>query len=453
MQLSKYVNFIEREGGYAMFHSQLGEACVVDEGIFKILQNFRGGSIEESKDTTDLEDIVDEFSQKGFLVEEDTDYLKVHTKERLKNLSSGRQVKTIQLIVSNNCNFKCKYCFENNIYSSEEREVNKKDSGNKLMNSEAAIKYIGQIIEMAKTEEAASLHIQFFGGEPLTNKDTIKAVLDHFQDGSGYQAELSYSIVTNGSLMDDEIAEYFSRYNVAVIVSFDNPKKTDREMASGKDSIERTFEILDILKRHDNYVAFNSVLSDCTYDYFDTDIIDCAREHNVKEVGIVLDLDTDFYKKRNTDDIADKILEVYFYGLRKGVLVSGYWMSTYLSMFGHLENQKGFKTCSGTGSQFSIEPNGEVFACKGSSGYFGNLKDIPSLLHSENYRNYAERSLINSKECKECRIEGFCAGFCLGPLEKAYKDINYIVPEYCKLMNTLVDKLMSCEVEIDKYEL
>jgi uncharacterized protein len=453
MHLSKYINFIERRDGYAMFHSQLGEVCVVDKGIFKILQSFRKDNLEEINNITDVENIVEEFSKKGFLVDEDTDYLSKHTEERLKNLSLGHQVKTIQLIVSNNCNFKCKYCFENNIYSSEEREINKKDAQNKLMKSKDAIKYISQIIDMVKAGETASLHIQFFGGEPLINKDTIKAVLEHFQDGSGFQMNLSYSIVTNGSLIDDDIAEYFFQYNVAVIVSFDNPKKTDREMASGKDSIERTFEILNILKKHKNYMAFNSVLSDCTYDYFDTDIIDCAKEHNVKEVGIVLDLDPNFYKKRSTDQIANKILEVYFHGLRNSILVSGYWMSTYLSMFEHFESQKGFKTCSGTGSQFSIEPNGEVFACKGSSGYFGNLKNIPSLLNSENYISYAKRSVINSEKCKECRREGFCAGFCLGPLEKTYNDINFIVPEYCKLMNTLVDELINNEVKIDRYEL
>lgn len=223
-------------------------------------------------------------------------------------------------------------------------------------------------------------------------------------------------------------------------------------MKSGEDSVERTFEILDILKENNVYTAFNSVLSSFTYSYFDTDIIDCAIEHNVKEVGIVMDLDPTFYSKYHTDDIAEKVIRLVTYGNEKDVLVSGYWMSTYLGMMENKEYQKGFKTCSGTGSQFSIEPNGNIYACKGSSGFFGNVNNIKELLSSKNYGAYATRSLRNTEKCKGCMLEGFCSGFCLGPLEQTYNDIEYVVVPYCEVLKNIARKLLKQEGNLDYYE-
>ena len=451
MRLSKYVNMIKKGEYYVVFHSHLGEACVVDQNIWTILKKI--DSYKLDIDNKNVQEIVSEFTNKGFIVEDDKNYLKEIEEEIISNIKTGAQIQTIQLIVSNNCNFNCKYCFEHSIYCSPEREKSQNDISNKIMDSEDAIDYIQKILQLICGRNVKRhLHIQFFGGEPLTNKDAIKAVLHKFEDGVRYGVELSYSIVTNGSLIDNEMAELFSKYNVAVIVSFDNPNKSDRIMKSGNNSIDKTKEVLKILQRFDAYVAFNSVLSEYTYDYFDTTIIDFAFENNVQEVGIVLDLNPDFYNKKDYKDIAKKILDIVDYGNKRGILVSGYWMSTYLSVLGHLECKKGFKTCSGTGSQLSIEPNGTIFSCKGSSAYYGHVNDLQGLLEGEKYRRYVARSVQNSPKCEGCEISGFCSGFCLGPLEQTYGDISHIVEPYCDLMRYLTESLLLREESLDKYE-
>lgn len=451
MKLSKYVNVIKKGDDYIVFHSQIGEACIVDKDILSVLENIDNYKFDiENKN---IQEIISEFTKKGFIVEEDINYLCEITKDNLCNANTGKQIQTIQLIVSNNCNFNCKYCFEHSIYCTPERENNQNDANNKIMSSENAIEYIQKIIRLIRNRSVERhLHIQFFGGEPLTNKDAIKAVLYKFEDGAKFGVDLSYSIVTNGSLIDNEIAALFSKYNVAVIVSFDNPNKSDRIMKSGKNNIEKTKEILKILKRFNAYVAFNSVLSGDTYDYFDTNIIDFACDNNVKEVGIVLDLNPDFYNNKSYKNIAKKILDVIDYGNKKDILVSGYWMSTYLSTLGHLECKKGFKTCSGTGSQLSIEPNGAIFSCKGSSAYYGHINDLYGLLDGEKYGKYLARAIQNSPKCENCEISGFCSGFCLGPLEQTYGDIGHIVEPYCDLMKYLTVNLLLREEELDKYE-
>ncbi|MDD2338245.1 MAG: SPASM domain-containing protein, partial [Geobacteraceae bacterium] len=108
-----------------------------------------------------------------------------------------------------------------------------------------------------------------------------------------------------------------------------------------------------------------------------------------------------------------------------------------------------YKTCSATGCQLSVEPNGAAFACKGSSGYFGNVLDMPALLSSENWKKYSLRAFRNAPACENCEIENFCSGFCLGPLEKKYHDINVVEKDTCELYKKLVKGLI---YDVRKYE-
>lgn len=449
MKLSRFVNVIEDGDSFIIFHSQMGGACRVDSGILNILKNIE--SFGDTNDSNILE-VMNEFKNKGFLVDDDIDYLSHSGNEQLFQRESGKQIKTIQLVVSNNCNFKCKYCFENSIYCSPERDLYQHDAENKIMKTEDAISYVDKIIKFVKDDKRVALHIQFFGGEPLTNKNAIYGVLDEYGDGSKYGIDISYSIVTNGSLIDDECAGYFAKYGVGVVVSFDSPKKSDRDMKSGHNSIEKTNEILDILRKHDAYVAFNSVLGEATYNYFDNSIVDYALEKGVKEIGVVLDLEPSFYDKFDYRSIGEKLISLVRYGNDKGVLISGYWMSSFLSLLEEHEYAKGFKTCSGTGAQLSIEPNGKIFACKGSSAYYGDVNDMRVLVNSDNYVKYFSRSLNNSNDCCDCELCGVCSGFCLGPLEQTFGDINHTVSSYCRLIKYVVMQLLKEERGLDVYE-
>ena len=98
-----------------------------------------------------------------------------------------------------------------------------------------------------------------------------------------------------------------------------------------------------------------------------------------------------------------------------------------------------------------VEPSGDVYACKGSSGYFGNILEPEELLSSKNYWKYALRTFQNAAECDGCEIELFCSGFCLGPLEKKYHDIYVIEKNTCGIYKEITKRLIG-DVEIDEIE-
>jgi uncharacterized protein len=461
LQLSKFVRIIERENDYAVYHSLYGGLCLIDSGILELLRAFEDPKLPSeylNKNFRYSEEYIESFLKvfmpKHFLVSpECNEYALIEQKkrDRKNNLQTGWQLGVIQLVVTNLCNFRCEYCFTNLIYSSKERIESQRASDNKNMTPDLAQYYIEEVINTLKKSGRNSLHIQFFGGEPLVNWKVIKYVLEQFRNGAGYGIDITYSIVTNGSLITEEVADYFKKYNVPVVVSFDSPKGDDRVMANGQKSFDSIVNGLSLLKRFNNRVVFNSVLSKETFDYFDTDLIDFAICYNVSEIGVLFDLDPDFYSIKETVDIVNKLWQLYAYGKKKGVVVTGYWHMIFQQMAAYdYFKDRGFKTCSATGCQLSIEPSGKVFACKGSSGYFGNVQNMTELLASPNYEKYAMRAFRNAPECEDCEIENFCSGFCLGPLEKKYNDIYVIEENTCKVYKELTKRLI---MDADKSEI
>ena len=171
--------------------------------------------------------------------------------------------------------------------------------------------------------------------------------------------------------------------------------------------------------------------------------MDYALTAGCREIGVLLDLDLKFYQKHSTKAIVDKLWRVYEYGQKQGVIVTGYWHQVFqlLAQFKKF-NTRRFKTCSAMGAQLSIEPDGSIFACKGSSAYFGNIKKLNQLLKSPNYQNYSRRAYFPVKTCHGCDIENFCSGFCPGPLEKKYGNIFRIEPIMCEIYQKLIKKLI-----------
>lgn len=78
-------------------------------------------------------------------------------------------------------------------------------------------------------------------------------------------------------------------------------------MANGQKSFDKIVNGLSLLKSYDNRVVFNSVFSEETFDYFDTDLIDFALDYNVHEIGVLFDLDPNFYVNKTADEIVNKL--------------------------------------------------------------------------------------------------------------------------------------------------
>jgi uncharacterized protein len=327
-------------------------------------------------------------------------------------------------------------------HSSRERIDAQHARANAVMQPAEAEAYLHAVIGMAKRAGNSVLAVQFFGGEPLLNWRTVRHVLQHFDNGADGVA-LSYSVVTNGSTITDEMARTFRQYGVPVIVSYDSPAGDGRPFAGGRKSHDTIRRGIDLLVRQRNRVVLNAALTNSTFDLFDRDLVDFAVNHGVYEIGAVLDLDPSFYETREAAAIADKLWDVCVYGRSKGVVLTGYWHQIFQGLaaddrYGAI----GYQNCSAMGVQLSIEPSGAIFACKASGGYFGHILHIEEMLSSKTYRRYAMRACRSPDSCLGCDINHFCGGLCLGSIENRYSDIQAVESSACDVYRELTRRLI-----------
>lgn len=99
------------------------------------------------------------------------------------------------------CNFDCPYCFQ--------------DHGRGHMTKEVQDDVIALTERMLSTSSAKKLHVTWFGGEPLLVPNIIESLSERLialaeEHGASYQA----SIITNGYLLTQDIADMLHRYKV-----------------------------------------------------------------------------------------------------------------------------------------------------------------------------------------------------------------------------------------------
>lgn len=132
------------------------------------------------------------------------------------------------LTITNACNLHCSYCYED--YKCK-----------KAMPIELAIKIAEE--ELQADNEYQLVIFQFFGGEPLLEFPTIKAVVEHIRSHK-YPKYFSFDITTNGTVLTDGMKEWLSNNKdiVACYLSLDGtPEMHNINRSNSFDLIDLDF--------------------------------------------------------------------------------------------------------------------------------------------------------------------------------------------------------------------
>ena len=161
-------------------------------------------------------------------------------------------MKTLNVMLkpaSSLCNMRCLYCF----YADE--AANRAVPSYGMMTEETADTIIDRVSETLLSGDAVQYIFQ--GGEP-----TLRGLpfFERFAERATAREDLrvSFSLQTNGLLLDDAFCDFFLKYNVLVGVSLDLlPECHDkaRPDAKGEGTYNRVCEALSLLKRRG--VPFN----------------------------------------------------------------------------------------------------------------------------------------------------------------------------------------------------
>ena len=146
---------------------------------------------------------------------------------RWNNIYEGRKINCIELMISQECNMRCEYCYGDSNFG-----------GRGFMTFETAKTAIDAFLSSAGDDPTVS----FFGGEPLLNFSLIRQVMEYIRFTLN-RDDVTYKITTNGALITDEMISFFREYTVDLSVSFDGRMQHKyRHFANGSDSYDAVSE-------------------------------------------------------------------------------------------------------------------------------------------------------------------------------------------------------------------
>jgi uncharacterized protein len=375
------------------------------------------------------------------------------------SLSSG--LTSISLEVTCDCNFRCKYCAYSGGYDySRSHEA----AHMEWPVAKAAIDLLHKHHHQASEKDFARygdardnfLHynVGFYGGEPLLRFDFVKKCVEYagsltWEKGPDGQAELMFSLTTNGSLLTEEIMDFMIQYKMSPLISLDGPREiqdSNRVYRNGRATFDtvwkniKTFRNMIIKKKkrpEDFHFGVNCVLTpSADLSAVDKFFRDMAGEGipPILSISSVSEGHSTYFREnpqhpdraRHFDALKKKYVDAVVKGFDltdpENIFIEQYFGSTYLRIFKRWMGDKVTNKFHATPMCFPgkrkpfVTINGDIHVCEriNSSLPIGDVfngYDIPGIV--KKWNQYAD--LLNMDDCKNCWAFQDC-GLCFRPL-------------------------------------
>ena len=167
-------------------------------------------------------------------------------------MTATRHAFSLQL--TERCNLACRYC-----YVRRRRQPDPIDCTPDLCE---------RFVDFALRESGGRVKITFFGGEPLLRPDLIRHTVACGRQAAARRGAtaIGFHLVTNGTLLDDELGDFIAAEGIGLEVSLDGPEKihdANRRFTDGAPSFRRIYgNLLRFVERHpDHPVSIFSVIT------------------------------------------------------------------------------------------------------------------------------------------------------------------------------------------------
>lgn len=391
MKQSRFNIFFNRDNDIVAFNSRTLAIDLLDESEYSVLMNIE-------KDNNEIQDIAKELYEKGYLIDDDCDEVKL-IKYRLNKERYSTNTIRLTIAPTMNCNFKCSYCYEHG-------SLINLDIMNEVT-QERLIEFID-----TKTEECSELRIVWYGGEPLLAYEIIKTLSLRIIDickkkGIFYSA----TIITNGYLLD--IYEYSDFYELNIVeiqVTIDGPKKVHdarRMLKNGKETFSKIID--NVVKFKDYFEMIIRInIDEDNYSYLD-ELIEVLEYKKIFEPIINLSYVTDYSNGVRASLDYHKFNKIWLEFNRKclahGLNTKEYLKVPFISSYCDADYI----------GAFVIDSMGYLYKCLTNIGNptlsVGNLNDL-SEGNSKLYLDYMTYDPSEDVKCKECMYLPVCMGGC-----------------------------------------
>jgi uncharacterized protein len=379
------------KGEYFLFHS-LGSLYQLDRESYEVIDDILNGR-EPGEWSID---ILEELNE---VLRAIPDFYPQDTGELV--------VKSICLNVSHICNMSCDYCFASHNFSS---------TNSSLMSSEIAYKAIDFLIESSK--DVRNIEIDFFGGEPLLNLETVKRSAIYAREKAiKHNKNLRINLTTNGLLLDEETLNILDDLDISIVLSLDGGKKVHdrlRHTISGRGTFDY---ILPNAQRLAQRRADGGYYIRGTYTQETLNFSESFKE--LASLGFKYISLEPVVTKDPALSIKDEHLPI----LRKEYESIAEECMKSDTKFFHFELPLNEGAClprlargCGAGVEYlAVTPNGDIYPCHQFVGYdsfkLGNLKELT--LDASLKKEFRSVNTISKKPvCEDCWARYLCGGGC-----------------------------------------
>ncbi len=340
------------------------------------------------------------------------------------------------------CNMRCRYCFYADV--SEHRTV----PCYGVMSDEIRDALIDRVAEASPD----AVTFAFQGGEPtVAGLSFFKGFVDRVKATLKKEIKVSYSIQTNGLLLDDAFCAFLKENSFLVGLSLDGYRENHdymRSDAGGKETFSRT---LAASRRLRKFGVDLNVLTVVTgplakratklWQFYRKNGFDFVQFIPcLSPLGETLPAEWAL-SPRLYASFLKELFPLWVEGLLNGRYIS-------VRLFDNLVRQAAGQVpemcgmCGNCSPQFVVEADGGVYPCDFyvlDEHLCGNLLDLSfdGILKHPNMQTFLAPSL--PARCQNCRFGAFCHGSC-----KRYRSLYFAEERYCPY----ADFLSSCESEL-----
>lgn len=412
MKYSIYNSVIQLDGSKCLLYNSLKDN-------FTLLNESTANRIKEN-DSATIKDIpIDTYNklQKlGVIVDDHVDELQ-NLIQISDSICFDDSKFTLTINPTINCNFNCWYCYETHVKESKMNDAV----------LEQTKRLISNTIHNQKSLKAFQL--SFFGGEPLLYfKSIVKPLMIHAQTAcQENNIKFTCSFTTNGYLINDEMTEWFSKFDhIGFQITLDGNKEhhdTIRFPAKGVGSYETIFNNLKRLLRNNCHVLLRLNYTNKNIDTF----------HQIKED--LMDIGPKYLSnftvnlQRVWQDASNGDIEVRVADLMKQLGAIGITVTD-------MSSSTIFEFCyADMKNQLLVNYNGDIFKCTARDfskvKREGYLTQAGEVVWENDILNKRLTAKFKNKPCLECRILPLCGGGCSQQyLESAQRGESFCLYNY-----------------------
>lgn len=429
---------------YLLVQGYRGSFDVVDRSIAEALCNGEK-NLEYLKTLSDEDREI--LTKRGYL----TSATEAEEEKIISKISDilnrvSKNTLTITIMPTYNCNFRCEYCFEQNLLKKGKEWLSGK------MTAEIVDSIFIQLDKYKKAGKKIS-SVYLFGGEPLlrNNKDIVEYICKKCRE-----AEIPISCISNGYDLDkyiDLLKEYkFDKIQITVDgIGKEHDKR--RFLAGGQGTYNRIMNNIQLALDNGINITVRTNVNKKNTDSIEVLI------NEYKKRGWVGMKNFNYYFKatlRCYEEIGTALSDVelmHQLAEQYGDTPQRFQFNT---IYQGLSNSIGYMLknnsiaplrsgyCGAHTGMYTIDPYGDIYPCwdvlAQDDCKIGKVDlEKNEFIFNDNHDKWKKRTVDKIEDCKECKYKLFCGGGCSAQAKVVSNDINRA---YCDDFTNIFDEVV-----------